>query len=141
MDLFQRLERDWREAFKIKKYKDLGIIIRICAKNCGDEKSLKKLNKWVAFIQGSIDNIPLKDLARVLSDINYAISTLAKARRVAPGESSGKYLSGELTALHRRAAARTLNNAMVANLKNDQLALGDDTDLAAELRSGSMDLE
>lgn len=140
--VLERLERDWLLASKQKRFKALGEILRICAKHCPGEKAIKRLNKWVEFLEGNVDNIPLKDLSKILSNINYARSIIAKARTESSGDSaSGKYLSGTLTAVHRRAAARTLDNVMVANLKNDQSEIGDDTDLASERRADRLDLE
>lgn len=139
--VLERLERDWLAASKQQRFKALGEIIKICAKHCADEKGIKRLNKWVEFLEGRVNDIPLSDLSKILSNINYARSIIAKAGTRDIGNTSGKFLSGELTALHRRAAARTLNNAMVRNLKNDQSEAFDDTDLALERRVNGLDLE
>lgn len=140
--VLERLERDWLAARKTKSFRQLGEILKICSKHCADEKGIKRLGKWVEFLEENVNNIPLKDLSKILSNINYARSTIAKARASSPGDAAnGKYLSSELTALYRRTAARTLNNPMVRNLKNDQSEAFDDTDLALERRTDSLDLE
>lgn len=141
MDVLARLEKDWLAARKKKRFKELGEILKICAKHCADDKGIKRLNKWVEFLESSVNDIPLSDLSKILSIINYARTIIDKAGTGHAGESSGQYLTGTLTANARRSASRTLNNPMVRNLKNDHSEIGDDTDLSLERRSNRMDTE
>jgi len=129
-----KIEKSWKEASHLKRFKDCGKILRLLVNYlavCGElpEAWSPVVKKRIVFLEKKLDSLGLRESESVIRDIKYARQRLS-GRSVEYGK---HFAAGaEVPRAERHRAARTLDSPFLARLTRPVVAFTDPLDVIDE---------